>query len=423
MLLILSSPAYAKIDDSRPGTQIYLSPLQTLTNCYEKVFKEPISIIEQITPFAATPWWIAPPITIHHNKKETERAHTHLVNELPRKKHCLLFYTDGSGINGKIGAVEVGPTITRNAFLGPSDSFTVHSGELYGISFATEMSLEAHTEPQVVIICVDSQAAIRAAGSPKNKSGQHIMRQIVQAIDRLRQSGSTVEIHLVPVHIAFCGNEAADKLAKEATRWRLKKLRRGGVRDEDTLSMATKALRVRELLSAKKTQLTKHAMTEWGKEWTKERRGRELQRLEAAPRKRTVTFHIGLSKELSSLVVQMRTGKIRLREFLFHRKVPGIEDGRCECRQGNQTVKHILLEFRLLACQRHNLWIDEAKRTRKEGGRSLDIERILTDGPCVKKAAMFIKKTGLTGRSMAPLTEGNQCNTCIGTGKNEQLII
>ena len=90
----------------------------------------------------------------------------------------------------------------------------------------------------------------------------------------------------------------------------------------------------------------------------------------------------------------MRTGKISLREFLFHRKVPGIGDGRCECRQENQTVKHILLEFRLLARQRRSLWTEEAKRARKEGGRSLDIERILADGPCAKKAAMFIKKTG-----------------------------
>ena len=80
----------------------------------------------------------------------------------------------------------MGPNITRNAFLGLTDSFTVYSGELYGISLATEMTLEVHTEPKVVIICVDSQAAIRAVGSPKNKSGQHIVRRIVQDIDRLR---------------------------------------------------------------------------------------------------------------------------------------------------------------------------------------------------------------------------------------------
>lgn len=113
---------------------------------------------------------------------------------------------------------------------------------------------------------------------------------------------------------------------------------------------------------------------------TKERRGRELHRLEPAPRKETIKLHVGLNKELSSLVIQMRKGKIGLREFLFQRKVPGIEDGRCECRQGNQNVKHILLECRNIARQRRNLWIDEAKKTRKEGGQSLDIERILTDG-------------------------------------------
>ena len=318
-----------------------------------------------------------------------------------------MIYTDGSGINGKIGAAAVGPTITWNAFLGPSHSFTVYSGELYGISLATKMSLETLVEPKVVIICVDSQAAIRAVGSPKNKSGQHIVQRIISAIDCIRQRGSTVEIHWVPAHIGLCGNEAADKSAKEATGWRLKKLRRGGVREEDTSSTAAKAQWVKELLSAKNSQATKNAMREWMDEWAKERRGRELYRLEPSPRRGTIKLHCGLSKELSSLVVQMRTGKIGLREFLFHRRVPGIVDGRCECRQGNQTVKHILLECRLFARQRRNLWTEEAKKARKEGGRSLDIERILTDGPCAKKAAIFIKKTGLTGRSMAPLIEDN----------------
>ena len=344
---------------------------------------------------------------IYHSKPEAEKAHRRLLNETSRKEDQFLIYTDGSGINGKIGAAAVGPNITWNAFLGPTHSLTVYSGELYGISLATKMSLETLIEPKVVIICVDSQAAIRAVGSPKNKSGQHIVQRIVSAIDCIRQRGSTVEIHWVPAHISLRGNEAADKSAKEATGWRLKKLRRGGVREEDTSSTAAKAQWVKELLSAKKTQATKNAMREWKDEWAKERRGRELYKLEPSPRRGTIKLHCGLSKELSSLVVQMRTGKIGLREFLFHRRVPGIEDGRCECRQGNQTVKHILLECRLFARQRRNLWTEEAKKARKEGGRSLDIERILTDGPCAKKAAIFIKKTGLTGRSMAPLIEDN----------------
>ena len=61
----------------------------------------------------------------------------------------------------------------------------------------------------------------------------------------------------------------------------------------------------------------------------------------------------------------MRTEKIGLREFLFHRKVPGIGDGRCICRQGNQTVKHVLLECRLYNQMRRGLWTEESKKARE----------------------------------------------------------
>ena len=90
-----------------------------------------------------------------------------------------------------------------------------------------------------------------AVGLPNNKL------RIVQTIDRLRQRGPTVEIYWVSAHFGLCGNEAADKLAKEAIGSKLEKLRRGGLREEDTPSTATKAQWVKELLSAKKTQLTK----------------------------------------------------------------------------------------------------------------------------------------------------------------------
>ena len=161
----MSSLAYTMIVDLRPSTQISLSTLQTLTSRYEKVFKGPISNIEQITLFAAPPYSISPLITIQHNKKDSKKAHKHLVNELPRKTYCLLFYKDRSGISGKLGAAAVGLTILQNGFLGPSDPFTVYFGEHYDIFLPTEMSLEAHMEPQVVIICVDSQETITAVGS------------------------------------------------------------------------------------------------------------------------------------------------------------------------------------------------------------------------------------------------------------------
>ena len=89
----------------------------------------------------------------------------------------------------------VRPTITWNAFLDPTHSFMVYSGKLYAISFAIKMFLETFIELKVVIICMNSQVAIRTVGSPKNKSEHHIVQRIVLAIDCPRQRKSTVEIY------------------------------------------------------------------------------------------------------------------------------------------------------------------------------------------------------------------------------------
>lgn len=91
-----------------------------------------------------------------------------------------------------------------------------------------------------------------------------------------------------------------------------------------------------------------------------------MHKLEPSPRRGIVKLHLGLIKELSALVIQMRTGKIGVREFLFQRKVPGIRDGRCICRQGTQTVKHVLLECRLYNQMRCGLWIEESKKKIKK---------------------------------------------------------
>lgn len=242
--------------------QIYFSPLKTLINCYKKTSKRLISNIEQILPFIALSWQISSSIKIHYSKPEVEKAYRRLLNIIFKKEDQFLIYIDGSSINRKTNAVAVRLTITWNIFLGPTHSFTVYFGEFYGILLATKMSLEIFIEPKVIIIYINSQATIRAIGSPKNKSEQHIVQCIVLAIYCLRQRESTVEIYRMPVYIGFCSNKTVDKSAKGATGWRLKKLRYRGIKEEDTLSTTVKTQQIKKLLFARKTQVIKNEMRE-----------------------------------------------------------------------------------------------------------------------------------------------------------------
>ncbi|PFH55041.1 hypothetical protein XA68_10937 [Ophiocordyceps unilateralis] len=58
--------------------------------------------------------------------------------------------------------------------------------------------------------------------------------------------------------------------------------------------------------------------------------------------------HEGLYKHESAALIQLRTGKIGLNEFLFQRGVPEVPSPLCRCGEGRETVSHIFLSCPLI---------------------------------------------------------------------------
>ena len=200
------------------------------------------------------------------------------------------------------------------------------------------------------------------------------------------------------------GNEAADKAAKEATGWKLKKQRRGGYTEVDTGVTARQAL-VRCILSKPLRSSIKAKISgKWSMMWQDHHVGSTLRNIEPKPRKGILRLHDDLSKEQSAIAVQMRTGKIGLRQFLHRRKVPDIDSPMCGCREGQQTVHHILFDCRKYRTMRRGYW-DEEKREAPWG--RLELRNILTTPGGLKKAVEFMKDTGLLGQLRAPLADEN----------------
>lgn len=83
-------------------------------------------------------------------------------------------------------------------------------------------------------------------------------------------------------------------------------------------------------------------MAEWKERWEGLPRTRWDQ-IEQAPDKKVVQLHRKLKKAESSMLVQLRTGRIGLANFLNKARVPSYDTGMCQCNRGLETPRHLLV--------------------------------------------------------------------------------
>ena len=184
-------------------------------------------------------------------------------------------------------------------------------------------------------------------------------------------------------HTGIPGNEKADAAAKEAAGWRLKEPTCAGNR-------ASPLARLYPLRTTLKTWIKQEAQKEWEHSWTIETRGRACYRYTPKPTHKVLRLHEKRSKRHSSLLIQMRTEKIGLRDFLYQRGVPEITDPQCVCGEGRQTVMHVLMR-----CRRFK----DLRRQELSGipGRS-DLRAILNERKAATKAINFMEQTQILGQ-------------------------
>ena len=98
----------------------------------------------------------------------------------------MTIYTDGSGIEGKIGAATYNSATNEasHQYLGSEAQFNVYTAELTAVHLAVKQ-LENHSECRLCRIYTDSQAAIKAIDRPRRQSGQTIIKNILDSIDEV----------------------------------------------------------------------------------------------------------------------------------------------------------------------------------------------------------------------------------------------
>lgn len=110
-----------------------------------------------------------------------------------------------------------------------------------------------------------------------------------------------------------------------------------------TTATAPRPVQQRLLRTAVESKIREAINTLWEHDWQTSLHGRAVYELTPAPTKQVLKMHRGLHRALSTVIIQMRTGKIGLRHYLYQRGVPDIPDRDCRCGKATQTVQHILL--------------------------------------------------------------------------------
>ena len=97
-------------------------------------------------------------------------------------------------------------------------------------------------------------------------------------------------------------------------------------------------------------------------------------------------LHKNFSKSESSLIIQMRTERIGLADYLFSRRVPTFASPACSCGWARQTLKYVLLSCPRFVNGRSNMCRDAG---------TTDYRRLLTTEKGLRASARWLMRTNL----------------------------
>lgn len=188
---------------------------------------ERLKELEMIDPQLLPPWR---PEAFAEIEIEPDRRIAMDRAKTTQSSSDIVVYSDASGRQGHLGAAaaaldsSLAVTESLQIQVGPMDRWSVHAAELVGILYSiniinkialqTWRATDIHTGSATIFS--DSMSALQAIQNPGTKSGQQIIHAILQAARNTMAHGTAILLQWIPGHCEAPGNDAADRLAKEA---------------------------------------------------------------------------------------------------------------------------------------------------------------------------------------------------------------
>ena len=329
-----------------------------------------------------------------HIASSVDEAIGDIQNDNPDVK----VFTDGSGMDGKIGAAAVlyrnGRLKTKVRYqLGSQRHHTVYEGEGIGAILGTKL-MQKEWGIRSAIIYIDSQAAITATQLTKPTTGHYIFDALHEHVDMLRKkhSGLRIKIRWSPGHKGIEGNEQVDEQAKKAIT--------DGSSDTEKLPKILKKPLPRSKTAIKWAYNEKLKRTTQ-KLWQKSKRYDRMKKSDpAAPSSKYVDLITGLPRKHASILTQLRTGHAPLAKHLF--RIGKADSPICPaCQQADETIQHYILHCPAHQAARQNL-------RNSTGGRDINITKLFTTRKTLRALFRYAAETGRWRGTFGELPELNE---------------
>jgi hypothetical protein len=327
-----------------------LSSLQKLKIRYAAVFNKDLDRFELRIFFFVTLWWKLSIIIIVCFSEIVIIIHDQIMKEC----NHLVIFTNDTEIDNQIEASAMTIIFSmssmtfimmnkKQVYLKLITKITIYSEEIMRLDLVLNVA-ENHLRDRLIVIFTNCQAAIRVIQCLKKQFDQYLLQTLVR---RLEQCDREIHIHWIFAHVEVLDNEAVDIAVKEIIEWRQS--------DRDSLIFVTVNSKI--FISAIRSEIRTRAKTEWIETWRIIIIERIIHRIIKKFIKNVLKKFKRMTRSKNAIIVQVRTNKIELRNYLH--KIKTAEFSRCSCEARKQTMHHTLLKCSKFDDLRKKMWANK----------------------------------------------------------------
>ncbi|KAJ0138245.1 hypothetical protein HZ326_18795 [Fusarium oxysporum f. sp. albedinis] len=323
----------------------FISPLRRIADVCRELPRDTMEIIQ---PFALAPWEERMQATLGGQEGEEDDK----IKELAKAGWAVRIATSSSARNdlvGMGGTVRIPISLARagkiietfSVTLGTTEEHNPYTAELAaiarGLKYLPEMKY------RVVVILTSNRSAAQAIGNPRQQSGQGHIREIYDAIEKLKGDMNRVRLIWLPSDSELEIQRIAKMSARHATEPYV------------TPRIGTSKAKT-TILSRTRADLRRERKLPDGI-------GRHSRKVDSAlPGKHTRLLYDQLPWKEASVLAQLRTGIARLNGYLY--QIGAAVTDECPCGQAKETVEHFLFRCVKWMAQRKEMMLQcvEEKR-------------------------------------------------------------